>query len=765
MLSSRKLQHGPVHLVDAHRLLIALALVIAVALVGAAGASAASFTVTDTTDAALGNSAGTACVSTHGGSCTLRAAVQAADNTGGASTITLPAGDFKLTIPSTGADEPANGDLDVKGSSTAITLTGAGSAGTIIDANHIDRAFAVQSGESLTVSGVTVRNGVQPNTAPSNKSSAPGDGGAFLNYGSLTVEQSVLTGSSAAVAGGVISSLSGASSTSVIDSTVEHNAADSEGGVLGVVSGSVTLTGDTIEHNTAESEGAVLYYDKSGTAGAVTVSGSTISHNAADSDGGAFYLYEATSLAVSSSTFDDNISDDEYGGAIYAEKLGPITVEGSTFSGNSTGDDDGGAIYTDTDGRLTVSSSTFDGNNVGDDEGGAIYLYDTDLTLSGSSFHSNDGGEGGAVYIEGTSATAAESITTSTFAGNHANDSEGGAIYDDKGNLQISNSTFTANGAAYAGGALYYDSGDGLGLENDTFDSNQAGEDGGAIFFDEAATEGPIALLNDTITRNQAYEGGGIYKPEDANAIENTIVAGNYGGFTADGGGDCYGTAALDNASTTDKGGNIDGDGSCFSDLVSQDQTGVAPLLGELAANGGPTETDGLLSGSPAIASGVSTPIACPATDARGATRSGTCYVGAFQGVLGEATSGGSGSSGGSTTTAVTSTPAATTTKPAVTPPATCKSTRTETIDWKVLAGVHFKHIVVTRAGKAYRTLPGSARKVNVSMVGLAKGTDVVRITGTTGSGKRFTTTRTFHLCVAAKGGSGRGGSEYLTRA
>lgn len=48
-----------------------------------------------------------------GGSGTLRAAVQAADNTGGASTITLPAGVYKLTIPSTAANDPSNGDLDI----------------------------------------------------------------------------------------------------------------------------------------------------------------------------------------------------------------------------------------------------------------------------------------------------------------------------------------------------------------------------------------------------------------------------------------------------------------------------------------------------------------------------------------------------------------------------------------------------------------------------------------------------------------------------
>jgi len=62
-----------------------------------------------------------------GGSGTLRAAVQAADNAGGASTITLPAGVYKLTIPSTAANDPSNGDLDIN-QTASVTLTGAGPA-------------------------------------------------------------------------------------------------------------------------------------------------------------------------------------------------------------------------------------------------------------------------------------------------------------------------------------------------------------------------------------------------------------------------------------------------------------------------------------------------------------------------------------------------------------------------------------------------------------------------------------------------------------
>jgi uncharacterized repeat protein (TIGR01451 family) len=138
-------------------------------------------------------------------------------------------------------------------------------------------------------------------------------------------------------------------------------------------------------------------------------------------------------------------------------------------------------------------------------------------------------------------------------------------------------------------------------------------------------------ILNNTITRNSAYDGGGIYEPAYANTIENTIVAGNSGSSGVDGGGDCYGTVPTDNAGAADKGGNIDGDGTCFLASVSHDLINTNPDLGALASNGGAVQTDALLAGSPAIGHAVNTPVACPTTDERGVTRPAACDVGAFQ--------------------------------------------------------------------------------------------------------------------------------------
>ncbi|MGA3354861.1 MAG: right-handed parallel beta-helix repeat-containing protein [Acidimicrobiales bacterium] len=566
-----------------------------------------TFTVNDTTDAALSNPAGTSCSSTNGGSCTLRAAIQAADNSGGSSTITLPSGVFKLTIPSTGADDPSTGDLDVKAGIT-ITISGQGAGATIIDATHIDRAFAVQSGASLSISGVTIENGSQNDATPSDHSTAPAYGGAFYNDGVLSVSNCVLTNNSAYYGGGVVFADTGASATSITNSTVTGSSSGGGyGGVLYVESGAITLSADTITGNSSYYYGAVLYdYESGHTVGAVTINQSTISNNAAYYDyGGALYLDDAGALTITGSTFENNILDYYYGGAVYDETSGELTVSGSTFNGNASG---GYYGY-----------------------GGAIETDGTDLSVSGSTFEGNIANYGGAIYIEGSSATAVESITTSTFSDNKGSGYYyyGGAIYDDYGDLQISDSTFDGNAAAYGGGALFYESADGLYLVNDTFDGNVANS-GGAIYLDEAATTGSINLLNDTITRNTAYYGGGIAYPEYANSIENTIVAGNSGGATTDGGGDCYGSGATANAGSADKGGNIDSDGTCFSSIISRDQTGVNPDLGSLSNNGGPTATDAELPGSPAI--GTAQAGFCPLTDQRGVARPSTsCDVGAYQ--------------------------------------------------------------------------------------------------------------------------------------
>ena len=102
-------------------------------------AEAAAFIVTKTADTNDG-----ACDA----DCSLREAVVAANAAPGADTITVPAGTYILTLFALGIFDD-------------VTITGAGSAATIIDGNAQDRVIDLASFvvNTVDISGVTLRNG------------------------------------------------------------------------------------------------------------------------------------------------------------------------------------------------------------------------------------------------------------------------------------------------------------------------------------------------------------------------------------------------------------------------------------------------------------------------------------------------------------------------------------------------------------------------------------------------------------------------------
>ena len=105
--------------------------------------------------------------------------------------------------------------------------------------------------------------------------------------------------------------------------------------------------------------------------------------------------------------------------------------------------------------------------------------------------------------------------------------------------------------------------------------------------------------------------------------LRNSIIAQN---SSAAGPRDCH----VKDQIIESTGHNLDSDGSCFlaaaGDLPARD-----PLLGPLADNGGPTETQALLPGSPAIDAGAAE--GCPQHDQRGIARpqGAGCDIGAFE--------------------------------------------------------------------------------------------------------------------------------------
>jgi hypothetical protein len=147
------------------------------------------------------------------------------------------------------------------------------------------------------------------------------------------------------------------------------------------------------------------------------------------------------------------------------------------------------------------------------------------------------------------------------------------------------------------------------------------GQGGGAYLGGEAV---PISLTNATVDANSvegpgAMTGGGDLFAVEEVALKASIVSSGAGPAGKE---NCAGTAHSG-------GHNLDSRDEC-SFHHTGDLVGANPLLGLLAPNGGPLQTQALGAGSPAIDAGGSE---CAPTDARGVARpqGAGCDIGAFE--------------------------------------------------------------------------------------------------------------------------------------
>ncbi len=137
---------------------------------------------------------------------------------------------------------------------------------------------------------------------------------------------------------------------------------------------------------------------------------------------------------------------------------------------------------------------------------------------------------------------------------------------------------------------------------------------------------GKFDLVNNTIDGNTAGAGslsaGGIFGGTGGSAaitLRSNILAAN----------SANGAAKNCNAAFDSGGGNMEDTAPSQCGLGAGDRLGVNPLLAPLFANGGPTPTQQLLAGSPAINTGTG----CAATDQRGVARpqGAACDAGAYE--------------------------------------------------------------------------------------------------------------------------------------
>jgi predicted outer membrane repeat protein len=248
------------------------------------------------------------------------------------------------------------------------------------------------------------------------------------------------------------------------------------------------------------------------------------------------------------------------------------------------------------------------------------------MTISGSKIDDNTSTDqgGGFFYCCGSDGTDTITLTNSTFNGNDA-ESDGGGIFicctaEGGTNTTISGVTVASNTTDFGGegGGIYAD-GD-VTITNSTIHENTASGDGGGI-----QCGNTLALTNVTITDNttQVFDSGGGVNCDEFSAL-NTIIAGNIdeGGVAPD----CFGTL-------NSLGNNLiqDTTGCTIAGDTAGNITGVDPALGDLAFNGGATQTRAVTPGTPPHNAGRNE--GCPATDQRTVERpqEGICEIGAYE--------------------------------------------------------------------------------------------------------------------------------------
>jgi Ca2+-binding RTX toxin-like protein len=280
-----------------------------IALVAAAPANAADFTVTNLNDAGPGS---------------LRQALADATASADSDRVLFATG-------LTGTISLTSGELDVDDGTQII---GPGADRLTVSGGGQFRVFhGTGAAPVISISGLTVADGV-----------ATGGGAGIASLGTLTLSGLVVRNNSANGAGGGISHLG---ELIVRDSTITANtAAGGGGGGISVTMGAITIERSTISGNTATgSDGGGISH---GTGGSepLTITDSTIAGNTADMSGGGVFFGSVgrlTNTIVADNTA-PNRPDVEVGNMTnpdirasfsLIEQLGgaPVAVDGSDITG------------------------------------------------------------------------------------------------------------------------------------------------------------------------------------------------------------------------------------------------------------------------------------------------------------------------------------------------------------------------------------------------------------------------------------------------
>lgn len=292
-------------------------------------------------------------------------------------------------------------------------------------------AMRVLPGATATLDGVTLTG---------NK--ADEHGGSIYNQGVLTIKNATISDSEAGVnsnraSGGAIDNSGG---TLIIEkSTISNSSADEQGGAI-YSNGQATITGCTITGGSAKYGGAIASQND------ITVTDTTISGSKALSSGGGVAVYSGGTTLTNVTISENNAP---YGGGFYGNGQSETTVTGGQITNNTAtqgaGMRVGGTLKIDG----TEISSNQGAGNPARSFGGGVYINGATATVTNANIHDNGATLGGGVYANGGTADFKNSKLSANYAAY-----AGGLSANNNAAVMLDAVTVEKNDAFYAGGVM-----------------------------------------------------------------------------------------------------------------------------------------------------------------------------------------------------------------------------------------------------------------------------------------------------------------------
>ncbi|WP_157082515.1 beta strand repeat-containing protein [Methanobrevibacter cuticularis] len=449
-----------------------------------------------------------------------------------------------------------------------LTITGSNKANTVIDLSGGSKLFTINSGASLILSNLTIKNAMIGNNSY-----------LINNDGYLTMENCVITDNSLSF--NIRENTTYTSNDVLEDDSFESGYLVGNNGQMNIINSAFINNNMNINYqyyqNVPYTASTTLYFNNtiynssvvgSGfivNKGRLNITRSEFTNNTIKTtinrqynwnndqniiinlrnpnnetvigDQSTNYIYSmivnSGDLIITQSNFQNNTNN--YNETRNYNKNTTLAISGG--SGKKTTDVSiYNLIYSIND--LKASNSTFTNNG-----------YNTTYESNNTNYKSASDNVGGAIYIVTlANSTVSCSIVSSTFVNNTANNNGGGVYVNTNVNgivsCSIVNSSFVNNTANNSGGGVYVSTNvNGIvscSIVNSTFVNNTATVYGGGVFV-AANGNNSVSIVNSSFVNNTANQGGGVLVTSFNNANTSVdIVSSSFVNNTANDAGGIY---------------------------------------------------------------------------------------------------------------------------------------------------------------------------------------------------------------------------------